>query len=98
MPKKRKSEKSNKGSTTATKVKGSSGSKKSTSTGKKTGYKRGSLSSVIFAYIHKTGVDEVVYDKMLELAQKTMPNTKFNRYHYSWYKNKYRKLVEEGKI
>ena len=63
---------------------------KASSTKKKAGYKRGSLSAAVYAYFDKVEVDEAKYDDVLALAKKIMPKTKFNKYHLSWYKNKYR--------
>lgn len=92
--------------TTARKTKSKSKPKKSTKAkaarkappkGKtKSGYKRGSLSSSVYSHFDKVGVDEAKYDDVLALAKKIMPKTKFNKYHLSWYKNKYR-LAQETK-
>lgn len=70
--------------------------KASTQTAKKAkkGYKRGSLSTAIYTHFDKVGVDEAVYEECLKLAKSIMPNTKFNKYHLSWYKNKYRQAHE----
>ena len=59
---------------------------------KKSTYKRGSLGQQIYLYFDRVGVDNVVYEKCLELAKKILPTTKFNKYHLSWYKNKYREI------
>jgi len=67
-------------------------SEKSSTKSKKTTYKRGSLGQAIYEYFDKVGVDEAKYDDTLKVAQKVMPTTKFNKSHYSWYKNKYREL------
>ncbi len=61
---------------------------------KKSGYKRGSLSAAIYELFDKKGVDEVTYDECLELAKSVKKDTKFDKYHFSWYKNKYRQLDE----
>lgn len=65
--------------------------KKSKKGGKKT-YKRGSLGQAIYAHFDKVKVDEAKYDDCLKIAKKIMPATKFNKSHFSWYKNKYREL------
>ena len=91
MSKKRSNKRSTKGSTTKAKPKAKA-KKKST---KAKGYKRGSLSSAVYEYFDKVGVDEAKYDDVLTLAKKIMPKTKFNKYHLSWYKNKYRQLNEK---
>lgn len=40
-------------------------------------------------------IQEVDYDVALAKALETKPNSKFNKYHHSWYKNHFTKLVEE---
>ena len=53
-------------------------------------YQRGSLIYKIYAYFDEVGIDNVTYDKTEKLAKKIKPDTAFNKYHYSWYKNDYR--------
>jgi hypothetical protein len=60
-------------------------------------YKRGTLSLVIWEQLERMGVDNVTYEEMETLAFATMAKTKFNKSHYSWYKNKFRKDLELGK-
>jgi hypothetical protein len=60
-------------------------------------YKRGTLSQVIWNQLETLGVDNVTYQEMYDLAIATMANTKFQKSHYSWYKNKFRKDLELGK-
>ena len=75
---------------------GTKGTKdKASKKGGKSKYKRGSLSAVIYAHFDKVGVDEAKFEKTLEIAKATKPDTKYNRYHFSWYKNKYRQQQEE---
>ena len=62
------------------------------STTKKSGYKRGALGKAIYEYFDKIGVDAAKYEPTFEVAKKILPTTKFNKYHYSWYKKKYREL------
>lgn len=62
---------------------------------KKTGYKRGSLMRAIYELFDRVGVDKVTYEQTEKLAKKTLPTTKFNKYHFSWYKNDYRNKKEE---
>lgn len=57
--------------------------------GKKSGYKRGSLGTAIRALFDKKGVDKVTYEECLKLAKSIMPSTKFDKSHFSWYKNDY---------
>ena len=53
-------------------------------------YKRGTLIKQIYAYFDKVGVDDAKYDVCEKLAKKIKPDTKFNKYHFSWYKNDYK--------
>lgn len=58
-----------------------------------TPYKRGTLSGVMRNYLKKffdkTGNFEgATYAEAEKLAHNAMPTTKFNKYHWSWYKNK----------
>lgn len=63
----------------------------------KTTYKRGALGQAIFAHIKDVGVDNVKYDDCLEIAVEVLPTTKFNKSHFSWYKNKHRERAAEAK-
>lgn len=60
------------------------------STGRQPKYVRGTLIKKMYEYFDKTGIDKITYDKCKTLAKKIKPNTKFNRYHYAWYRNDYR--------
>ncbi len=71
-----------------------SGAKTSTKTGKKSSYRKGSLGDSIREHFDSVGVDEATYDDCFALALKIMPQTKFNKSHFSWYKNDYRKREE----
>lgn len=62
---------------------------------KKKGYKRGSLMKSIYDYFDEVGVDSAKYEATEKLAKKIMPSTKFNKAHFSWYKNDYRNKQEE---
>ncbi len=84
MPKKKKKKKVQKTDKTGTSTKG----KKT----KKSGYKRGSLGKAIYEYFDKVTLEKATYEKSLEIAKGIMPTTKFNKNHFSWYKNKYREL------
>ena len=53
-------------------------------------YQRGSLIHKIYAYFDEVGIDNVTYDKTEKLAKKIKPDTAFNKYHYSWYRNDYK--------
>jgi hypothetical protein len=60
-------------------------------------YKRGTLTHSIYEYFDKVGVDNADYEKALSIAQNALPTTKFNKNHFSWYRNKYRELGGKGK-
>lgn len=81
MSKKRKLKKKVKKSTAKKSTKGT--------TKKKSGYKRGSLGNAIRELFDEKGVDKVTYEECEKLAKKIMPTTKFNKSHFSWYKNDY---------
>lgn len=58
-------------------------------------YKRGTLIKAIYAYFLKVGLDKVTYEATEKLAKQTMPKTKFNRYHYAWYRNDFPNWLEK---
>jgi hypothetical protein len=60
----------------------------------KSGYKRGSLGNAIRSLFDKKGVDSVTFEEAEKIAKSIMPTTKFNKYHFSWYKNDYRNRQE----
>jgi hypothetical protein len=64
-----------------------------------TTYKRGTLGKAIYGYFDacKAKKAEPNYDEALAIAQKSMPETKFNKFHYSWYKNKWNLRQETPK-
>ena len=68
--------------------------KKSTTKSTKVVYKRGDLGKSIYKMFTTKGVDNVLYEDCLQLAKNIMPNTKFNKYHFSWYKNKFRQMTD----
>lgn len=53
-------------------------------------YVRGSLIKSIYAYFDDVGVDEATYIETYKLAKSIKPDTAFNKYHFSWYKNDYK--------
>ena len=53
-------------------------------------YQRGTLIKSIYAMFDKVGWDTVTYEECLALAKSIKPDTKFNKYHFSWYKNDYK--------
>ena len=53
-------------------------------------YQRGTLIKSIYALFDAVGWDTITYEECLELAQSIKPDTKFNKYHFSWYKNDYK--------
>lgn len=93
-PKTRKTKKSGKAKKKA-KVKGKA--RAGVKNVKKTPYKRGSLKHAVYDLFDRKGVDVVDYQTCEDLAKSIMPTTKFNRYHFSWYKNKYRQDQEIAK-
>ena len=62
---------------------------------KKSGYKKGSLMKGIYDLFDRKGVDKVTYEETLKLAKSILPTTKFDKSHFSWYKNDYRNKQEE---
>lgn len=63
----------------------------------KSGYRRGALTVAIYSYFDQIGVDNAKYEGTEKVAKKALPTTKFNKYHLSWYKNKYKELGGKGK-
>ncbi len=63
-------------------------SKKST---KKKVYKQGSLKEAIYKLFDRKGIAKVTYKEVENLAKRVKPDTKFNKAHFSWYRNHYRK-------
>lgn len=65
---------------------------KKTQTTQKSPYKRGSLGKAIYAYFDEcaSAKAEPKYEQALSIAQGQMPETKFNKAHYAWYKNKWK--------
>ena len=54
-------------------------------------YARGSLRKGIFAYFDHTGIDAVTYEETARPAKKIKPDTKFDKSHFAWYRNVYKK-------
>ena len=63
----------------------------------KKGYKRGSLGQAIYKLFTTKGVDNVLYEESLKLAKSILPTTKYNKSHFSWYKNKFRQMQLDKK-
>jgi predicted transport protein len=58
------------------------------------GYSRGTgrgISGAMYALFDAKGVDNVTYNECELLARRIKPGTKFNKYHFSWYKGVYKK-------
>lgn len=53
-------------------------------------YVRGTLIKEMYKFFDKVGLDKATYLKCETLAKHIKPDTKFNRYHHSWYRNDYR--------
>lgn len=49
------------------------------------------ISGAMYALFDVKGVDNVTYDECESLARRVKPGTKFNKYHFSWYKGVYKK-------
>ena len=71
--------------------KSKSQSAKSKKSAKKKTYKQGSLKEAIYKLFDRKGVEKVSYQEVEKLAKKVKPDTKFNKYHFSWYRNNYKK-------
>ena len=59
------------------------------STPKKTSKKRG-IGQAIREYFDEVGVDNALYEESKKRALKVNPNSKYDKSHFSWYKNDYR--------
>jgi hypothetical protein len=73
------------------KPKSKSPSTKSKKSVQKKTYKRGSLKEAIYKLFDRKGVSKVSYQEVEKLAKSIKPDTKFNNYHFSWYRNNYKK-------
>ncbi len=69
-------------------------SKSSKKTKKSKSYRKGSLGNAIREYFDEVGVDEADYEHSKGIALKIMPQSKYSKSHFSWYKNDYRKREE----
>ena len=49
------------------------------------------ISGAMYALFDAKGVDNVTYNECESLARSVKPGTKFNKYHFSWYKGVYKK-------
>jgi len=52
---------------------------------------RRGISGAIYSLFDTKGVDNVSYDECESLARRIKPETKFNNYHFNWYKGVYKK-------
>ena len=73
------------------KAKSKSPRAKSKKSAKKKAYKRGSLKKAIYKLFDRKGVAKVTYKEVESLAKRVKPNTKFDKYHFGWYRNDYKK-------
>ncbi len=55
-------------------------------------YVRGSLIKAIYEHFDKVGFDNIKYEDCLKLAKSLKPDTRYNKNHHAWYKNKYKLL------
>lgn len=53
--------------------------------------KKGSVGLAVKALIDKVGIDEVTEEQMRKVVLEVKIDSKFNRNHFNWYKNDYRK-------
>jgi len=53
--------------------------------------KKGSLKDAVYQLFDSKGITKVTYQEVENLAKKIKPDTKFNKYHFSWYRNNYKK-------
>ena len=53
-------------------------------------YQRGSLIKAMYDYFDKVGVDDSKYEVAEKLAKSIKPDTAFNKYHFSWYRNDFK--------
>jgi len=90
-PKSEKTEKTEKVAKNLKVGKGGKTETKTTKTSVAANYKRGTLGKAVYGYFDdcKAHKKDPVYEDCEKLAQKAMPGTKFNKLHYSWYKNKW---------
>ncbi len=51
------------------------------------------ISKAIYDYFNKVGINNTNYDHCLQLAKIIKPTTKFNKYHYYWYKKYYKENI-----
>lgn len=65
---------------------------------KKSKYKFGDLGKAIYKYFDSKGLDNVTYAESLKIAISTCPHSAYNKFHYAWYKGKYRKLRGLAKV
>lgn len=59
---------------------------------KKPKKKRITITALMYAYFDKVGLEKIKYERAKRIAQQVKPDTKFNRQHFSWYRNQYRIL------
>jgi predicted transport protein len=60
--------------------------------GSSRGSNRG-IGGAMYALFDARGVDNISYEECESLARRIKPDTKFNRYHFSWYKGVYKKRI-----
>lgn len=52
------------------------------------------IGQALFRFFDDKGVNNVSYAECESLAKHIKPDTKFNKNHFSWYKNKYKKKID----
>jgi len=58
--------------------------------------RRQTITHSMFELFDQKGVDDVTYDECESLAKRVKPDTKFDKSHFSWYKNKYKQTPSCG--
>ena len=50
---------------------------------------KNTISAHIYDYLRRVGLEKADLVEATKIAKKIKPNTAFNKYHLSWYKNKF---------
>lgn len=52
------------------------------------------IGKAIYDYFDKVGLENAKYEVSLKIAKKANSTTKYNKSHFSWYKNKYQEIKD----
>ena len=58
--------------------------------------KKGAVGQAVNEYISKVGIDNTNFDEMRDVVLAIKADSKFNRNHYNWYRNNWKKINKEG--